>query len=118
MPKIFLGESFSVSFNSAIKKFWKGEGREYLDFASKFLSHCNEIFHWRTLWSFRKVLLSKNFLGESFSVSFISAIKKMWKGGKGSIAILLRSFCLTVTKFFIGEHFGVSENSFIEKFHA
>ena len=82
MPKIFLGESFSVSFNSAIKKFWKGEGREYLDFASKFLSHCNEIFHWRTLWSFRKVLLSKNFLGESFSVSFISAIKKMWKGGK------------------------------------
>ena len=54
MPKIFLGESFSVSFISTIRKFWKGGGREYLDFASKFLSHCNEIFHWRTLWCFRK----------------------------------------------------------------
>ena len=80
MPKIFLGESFSVSFISAIKKVWKGGKREYRDFASKFLSHCNEIFHWRTLWSFRRVLLSKIFLGESFSVSFIPAIKKNWKG--------------------------------------
>ena len=44
--------------------------------------------------------------------------KKCGKEGRGSIAILRRSFCLTVTKFFIGEHFGVSENSFIEKFHA
>ena len=56
VPKIFLGESFSVSFISAIKKFWKGGGREYLDFASKFLSHSNEIFHWRILWCFRKFL--------------------------------------------------------------
>ena len=44
--------------------------------------------------------------------------KKCGKEGRGSIAILRRSFCLTVTKFFIGEQFGVSENSFIEKFHA
>ena len=40
------------------------------------------------------------------------------KEGGGSISILRRSFCLTVTKFFIGEHFGVSENSFIGKLHA
>ena len=44
--------------------------------------------------------------------------KKYGKEGRGSIAILRRSFCLTVTKFFIGEHFGVSENSFLENFHA
>ena len=54
VPKIFLWESFSVSFISAIKKMWKGGKREYRDFASKFLSYCNEIFHWRTLWCFRK----------------------------------------------------------------
>ena len=62
VPKFFLGESFSFSFISPIKKFWKGGGREYLDFASKILSHCNKIFHWRTLWSFRKVLLLKIFM--------------------------------------------------------
>ena len=28
----------------------------------KFLSHCTEIFHWRTLWCFRKILLSKIFM--------------------------------------------------------
>ena len=44
--------------------------------------------------------------------------KKCGQDGGGSIAILRRSFCLTVTNFFIGEHFGVSENSFNEKFHA
>ena len=60
---------------------------------------------------FFRLTVPKIFLGESFSVSFISAIKKKWKGWGGSIAILRRSFCLTVTKFFIGEHFGVSENS-------
>ena len=54
VPKIFLGESFSVSSISAIKKMWNGGGREYRDFASKFLSHCKEIFHWRTHWCFRK----------------------------------------------------------------
>ena len=35
---------------------------EYQDFPSKFLSHCTEIFHWRTLWRFRKILLSKIFM--------------------------------------------------------
>ena len=56
LPKIFLGESFSVSFISAIKRMWKGRKREYRDFASKFLSYCSEIFHWRTLWCFRKFI--------------------------------------------------------------
>ena len=38
------------------------KGGGYHDFPSKFLSHCTEIFHWRTLWCFRKILLSKNFM--------------------------------------------------------
>ena len=34
----------------------------------------------------------------------------------GSITIFHRSFCLTVPKYFIGEHFGVSEKFFYRKF--
>ena len=40
----------------------RGGGGGYHDFPSKFLSHCTEIFHWRTLWCFRKLLLSKIFM--------------------------------------------------------
>ena len=41
--------------------------------------------------------------------------KSLDKGG-GSITIFCRSFCLTVPKYFIGEHFGVSEEFFYRKF--
>ena len=61
----------------------------------------------------RKISNGNPLVFHSFRLS-----KKCGKEGRGSIAILRRSFCLTVTNFFIGEHFGVSENSFIEKFHA
>ena len=40
----------------------RGGGGGYRDFPSKFLSHCTGIFHWRTLWCFRKILLSKIFM--------------------------------------------------------
>ena len=40
----------------------------------------------------------------------------MDKRGGGSITIFCRSFCLTVPKYFIGEHFGVSEKFFYRKF--
>ena len=53
-------EPFSVSLISGIEKVLiRGE---YHDFPSKFLSHCTEIFHWRTFWCFRKILLSKIFM--------------------------------------------------------
>ena len=62
-PKISVGESFTVAIISGIEKVWiRGEGREYHDFPSKFLSHCTEIFHCRTLWCFKKNLLSKIFM--------------------------------------------------------
>ena len=37
-------------------------GVGYHNFPSKFLFHCTEIFHWRTLWRFTKILLSKIFM--------------------------------------------------------
>ena len=35
---------------------------EFHKFPSKFLSHSTETLHWRTLWFFTKVLLSKTFI--------------------------------------------------------
>ena len=61
VPKISVEESFTVAIISGIEKVWI-RGGEYHDFPSKFLSHCTEIFHWRTLWCFRKILLSKIFM--------------------------------------------------------
>ena len=59
MPKIFVGESFTVAIISGIGKVWIRGGNH--DFPSV-LSHCIEIFHWRTLWCFRKILSSKIFM--------------------------------------------------------
>ena len=42
--------------------------------------------------------------------------KKFGVEGGGGITIFRRRFCLTVPKFFIGEHFGVSEKFFYRKF--
>ena len=61
MPKISVGESFTAAINSGIEKVLI-RGGKYHDFPSKFLSHCTEIFHWRTLWCFRTTLLSKIFM--------------------------------------------------------
>ena len=36
-------------------------GGGYHDFPSKFLSHCTEIFHWRTLWCFTKKIFYRKF---------------------------------------------------------
>ena len=44
---------------------WIRGGGGYHNFPSKFLSHCTKIFHWRTLWCFRKLLLSKIFMHKS-----------------------------------------------------
>ena len=47
---------------------------EYHDFPSKFLSHCTEIFHWRTLWCFRKILLSKIFMHRRGGITVLSEL--------------------------------------------
>ena len=43
---------------SGREKYFMDKGG-YHDFPLKFLSHCTKIFHWRTIWCFRKILLSK-----------------------------------------------------------
>ena len=138
VPKISVGgESFSVSLILGTEKVWIRGAGEYHDFLSKFLSHCTDIFHWRTLWCcFRKILLSKifmhrrgghhgffgsfcltvpkNFVGEPFSVSLISGTEKVWIRG-GSIKIFRRKFFVSVPKISVGEPFSVSLISGTEK---
>ena len=73
LSKIFLSHRTEKTSSGNHSVFQKISGREkyfmdkrgrggYHDFPSKFLSHCTEIFHWRTLLCFRKILLSKIFL--------------------------------------------------------
>ena len=44
------------------EKYFMDKRGGYHDFPSKFLSHCTQIFHWRTIWCFRKIFLSKVFM--------------------------------------------------------
>ena len=111
-----------------------------LNSVEKFLSHSADKIRRRTLLCFEKILVSKSFKqrrGEAsrFCRKFfhLTGPKKLRQGtilcfrkflvGKnilwireGGITIFRRSFCLTVTKYFIGEHFGVSEKFFYRKF--
>ena len=61
MPKIFVGEPFSVALISGIEKVWIGRG-EYQDFPSK--NFCLTVL--------------KISLGESFTVALISVSEKVW----------------------------------------
>ena len=178
VPKISVGESFTVAIISGIEKLWiRGRG-EYHDFPSKFLSHRTKIFHWGTLRCFRKFGVTQNFMhkkgislnpvgkflshsadkirrrtllcferilvsklfkqrrGEAsrfcrFFLSHrtektspgnhsvfqkISGREKYFMDKRGGITIFRRNFCLTVPKYFIGEHFRISENFFYRKF--
>ena len=59
-----------------------------------FLSHSIENFRWGTIWCIGKFRVSKNFVHQRGREYHISPSK---------------TFCQTVTKNFVGEHFGVSE---------
>ena len=55
VPKISIGEAFSVAIDSGVEKNWiRGGGRGYQDFPSKFFC----------------LTVPKNFLGESFCAVF------------------------------------------------
>ena len=92
MPKNFVGEPFSVSLISGTEKVWIRGGRGVSRFSVE---------------NFRRGILycCNNF-----------GYRKSFDKGGGSITIFRRSFCLTVPKYFIGEHFGVSEKFFYRKF--
>ena len=51
-----------------------GGGITIHDFPSKFLSHCTEIFYWRTLWCFRKILLTKIFMHRRGGITVLSKL--------------------------------------------
>ena len=75
MPKISVGESFTVAIISGIEKVWI-RGGEYQDFLVKFfVSQCRKV--------------SK---GNLFNVSLISRTEKAWIREKGSINIFRRNF--------------------------
>ena len=104
MPKNLVGEPLLCCFSENFrwrKSLWIRGGGGLKISIEIILSHSAE--------KFRR--------GESFSVSLNSGIEKVWiAGGRGSITIFRRSFCLTVPKYFLGEHFGVSEQFFYQKF--
>ena len=114
-----------------------------LNSVEKSLSHSADKIRRRTLLCFERILVSKIFKQRRGEASrfcrnffYLTGPKKLrqgtilcfrkflvgkniiWiRGGGGwGITIFRRSFCLTVPKYFIGEHFGVSENFFYRKF--
>ena len=103
VPKVSVGESFTVALVSGSQKNWiEGRG-EYQDFPSKLFC----------------LTVPKTSVGDSFTVALISGSRKSLDKGGGSIKTFRRKFfCLTVPKNFVGEPFSVSLISGIEKFYA
>ena len=105
VPKNFVGEHFGVSKNFGSRKkieLKRGGGGVSRLSDENFLSHSAENFR-------RGILYCCNNFGYRKSLD-------KGVGGGGSITIFRRSFCLTVLKYFIGEHFGASEKFFYRKF--
>ena len=76
MPKNAIGEPFSLSLISGIKKVWmRGWGGECQDFPSKI--SC--------------LTVPKNFVGQPLSVSLISGIGKLY-ASEGYVTIFCRNF--------------------------
>ena len=63
------------------------------------------------------VSVPKNFVGESFSVSLISGVEKVWRRG-GYQDFPSKIFCLTVPKISVGESFTVALISGSEKVYG
>ena len=102
MPIKFVGEPFCVS-----KEFWyrkvssKGGGKLH-GFVENFF-----------------YLTGPKKLRQGTILCFkISRREKYFMDKKGGITSFRRSFCLTAPKYFIGEHFGVSEKVFYQKFSS
>ena len=86
-----------------VSKIFKQRRGEASRFLKKFLSHRTEKTSPRNHSVFQKISGRGNYFLDT-------------RGGGGGITILRRSFCLTVPKYFVGEHFGVSEKFFNRKF--
>ena len=99
MPKIFVGESFTVAVISGTGKIWMREGGGVSGFSTeKFLSHSPE-----------------NLRRESFIVALISGTGKVCRRKGEYQDFPSKHFCLTVPKISVGESFTVAFISGIEK---
>ena len=77
MPRIFVGQSFTVALFSGSEKFYgQHGGGEYQDFSSNIFC----------------LIVPNIFVEESFSVAVISGIAKVWIRGAGSIQIFCQKF--------------------------
>ena len=90
--------------NSGIENFQAKEGGSFTVLPKIFLSHRTEKTSPGNHSVFQKISGREKYFMD------------LWIRGGGGITIFRRSFCLTVPKYFIGEHFGVSENFFYRKF--
>ena len=96
VSKIFFGELFGVSGNFGYGKILCiREGGSITFLRRKILSHSTKKFRWGTLRCIGKFRVTKKFMHER---------------GRGYHISQSKTFCHTVPKNFVGEHFGVSEN--------
>ena len=86
MPKISVGESFTIETISGMEKVWIREvGGGCQDFPSKFFC----------------LTVPKTSVGESFTVAIISGIEKVWiKRGGGGIKIFRQNFFVSQSRKF------------------
>ena len=138
VPKNFVGEQFGVSENFFvyrkilfIRGYHKNPLKNFcLTVPMKFVEHfCVSKEFWYRKFSSKgggsftvllKFLLShrteKTSPGKHSVFQKISGREKIFMEGRWYHDFPSKSFCLTVPKYFIGQHFGVSENFFNRKF--
>ena len=104
VPKIFVGEPFSVSLISGIEKVYSSENYVTIFLPEFFVSQHRNISQKNpSVLCFRKFLVAKKFMDKS----------------EGEVSRFpSKIFCLTLPKTFVGEPFSVSLISGIENFSA
>ena len=104
VPKIFVGEPFSVSLISGIEKVYSSENYVTIFLPEFFVSQHRNISQKNpSVLCFRKILVAKKFMDKS----------------EGEVSRFpSKIFCLTLPKTFVGEPFSVSLISGIEKVYS
>ena len=104
VPKVSVGESFTVALVSCSEKVWRMRGGgSYQNFPSKNLC----------------LRVPNNSVGESFSVALISVTERVWIRRRGEIKIFRRKFFVSPCwKNSVGESFTVALKSCSEKVYG
>ena len=133
VPKNFVGEHFGVSEIFGERKTLCIREGVTSFFIENILSHSTKKFHRGTLRCIRNFRRAKNFMHQRGGIKFLhwkhfviqhqkispgntsvyqkfSESEKLYASERGYQVSSLKSFCHTVPKTFVREHFGVSEN--------